>query len=96
MLYIYICRKSFDNTIEPNLEHFSADDFTKLIQAIDSNPTIHNYYGQKRRNDVIIEKALQVLPKDYALHAYKNFQYTEREKTDVVDTPLLLDEELPF
>ena len=86
----------FDNTIEPNLEHFSADDFTKLIQAIDSNPTIHNYYGQKRRNDVIIEKALQVLPKDYALHAYKNFQYTEREKTDVVDTPLLLDEELPF
>ena len=57
---------------------------------------IHNYYGQKRRNDVIIEKALQVLPKDYALHAYKNFQYTEREKTDVVDTPLLLDEELPF
>ena len=43
-----------------------------------------------------IEKALQVLPKDYALHTYKNFQYTEREKTDAVDTPLLLDEELPF
>lgn len=95
-------RNRFDRTISKYLDIFTATNFVKLIEIINSNNQIYGYGWQQERNDKIMEYAKKVLP-EIDLSVYEHFQYTHEEsgddnssETDISTDSVDADEELPF
>ena len=82
---------------------FTATNFIKLIEIINSNNQIYGYGWQQERNDKIMEYAKNVLPENIDLSVYEHFRYTHEEsdddnrsETDVSIDSIDADELLPF
>lgn len=95
-------RNRFDRTISKYLDIFTATNFVKLIEIINSNNQIYGYGWQQERNDKIMEYAKKVLP-EIDLSVYEHFRYTHEEsgddnssETDISTDSVDADEELPF
>ncbi len=78
-------RNRFDNIIEPNLNKFEQEDFVQLIQVINDNDQIYNYYGQSYRNDILLGVAKPVLAADFDFSQYEHFKFTEDVATEGED-----------
>lgn len=86
-------RNRFDNIIEPYLSKFWREDFIRLIQVINDNDQIYNYYGQSFRNDRLLAVAKPILAEDFDLSQYEHFKYTEDVETEGEDDEESLPEE---
>lgn len=90
-------REWFDTFVESYLDRFSADQFVKLIEVINTNPQLYDYAGQFNRNTIIVNAAQRVLPEDFDYAKYEKFRFyqtssDELDGEEVIDT----DEEIPF
>lgn len=90
-------RNRFDNIIEPNLDKFGREDFIQLIQVINENDQIYNYYGQSYRNDRLLSIAKPVLTEAFDFSQYEHFRFTEDVEAEEEDNEEdILEEESDF
>lgn len=90
-------RTWFDSFVEPYLECFSAEQFVKLIEAINTNQQLYDYAGQFNRNTVIVGAAQGVLPVDFDYAKYEKFRFYRKDSEDNDNVEVVVtDDELPF
>lgn len=78
-------KNRFDECIAHYLSDFNAADFIELIDAVNNNRQIYGYGWQKERNDKILKYALPLLPENFDLESYTNFEYTKPNEDPQID-----------
>ncbi len=89
-------REWFDSFVELYLEHFSASQFIKLIEAINSNPQLYEYVGQSNRNSIIVSAAKGILPDDFDYSKYEKFRFYQPIPEENGDEEVIVTDDMPF
>ncbi len=76
-------KNRFDNVVKYYLSDFCAADFIELINVINRNDQIYNYFWQIERNDIILEYALPLLPTSFDFDDYPNFHYSKPRTEEI-------------
>lgn len=85
-------RDRFNDFIRPYLSDFDSTNIVTLIEAINSNPQIYNCFHQVTYNNLIMERAQNVLARDFDYSKYTHFEYTIVPESGVLESDEIITE----